>query len=98
VAAPRDFYDLDAVIRNGFDLADKKVIRLFKKKLEEDGGDTNFARYRVNLGRSDAEIKEMRSRIETELFGVLTEKEKRNFGLDKALGRINDAMRFLNSA
>jgi len=70
---------------------------LFKKKLEEDGGDTNLARYRVNLGRSDAEIKEIRSRIETELLGVLTEKEKRNFDLDKALGRINNAMRSVRS-
>ncbi|MHB8279279.1 MAG: nucleotidyl transferase AbiEii/AbiGii toxin family protein [Candidatus Humimicrobiaceae bacterium] len=92
IVAPRDFYDLDFILRNGFDLANKKVMELFKKKIEEDGGDTNLARYRVNLGRSNAEIKDLRSRIQAELFGVLTEKEQHNFNLDKALEHINNVM------
>jgi len=92
IVAPRDFYDLDFILRNGFDLTNKKVIGLFKKKIEEDGGDTDLAKYRVNLGRSDSEIKDMRSRIQAELLGVLTEKEQHNFNLDKALERINNAM------
>jgi predicted nucleotidyltransferase component of viral defense system len=91
IVAPRDFYDLDFILRNGFDLTNKKVIGLFKKKIKEDGGDTNLAKYRVNLGRSNAEINEMRSRIQAELLGVLTEKEQHNFNLDKALERINNA-------
>lgn len=90
--APRDFYDLDFILRNGFDLGDKKVITLFKKKIEEDDGDANLKKYRVNLGRSDAEIKDMRSRIENELFDVLTPGERENFDLDTALERINRAM------
>ncbi|HAZ10303.1 MAG TPA: hypothetical protein DCY56_04270 [Candidatus Omnitrophica bacterium] len=90
--APRDFYDLDFILRNGFDLEDKKVMELFKKKIEEDNGDTDLKKYRVNLGRSDAEIKDMRSRIENELFDVLTPNERENFDLDTALKRINRAM------
>ena len=92
IVAPRDFYDLDFILRNGFNLTNKKVIGLFKKKIEEDGGDTDLAKYRVNLGRPNSEIKDMRSRIQAELLGVLTEKEQHNFNLDKALERINNAM------
>jgi len=90
--APRDFYDIDFILRNGFDLTNKKVVELFKKKIEEDGGDTNLKKYRVNLGRLDTEIKDMRSRIKEELFDVLTPDERKNFDLDTALKRINKAM------
>lgn len=90
--APRDFYELDFILRHGFNLADKKVIKLFKKKIEEDGGDTDLSKYRVNLGRSDEEIQDMHSRIENELFDVLTPGERENFNLDIALKRINKAM------
>ena len=87
--APRDFYDLDFVIRNGFDLTNKDVIKLFKNKLEEDDANTDLGNYRVNLGRPTAEINDMRSRIKEELFEVLTPKERENFNLDTALERIN---------
>ena len=90
--APRDFYDLDFVIRNGFDLTNKDVIKLFKNKLEEDGADTDLGNYRVNLGRPTAEINDMRSRIKEELFEVLTPKERENFNLETALERINKVM------
>ena len=90
--APRDFYDLDFILRHDFNLADKEVVNLFKKKLEEDGADTGLGKYRVNLGRTDAEVKDMRSRIEAELFEVLTPDERKNFDLDTALKRINKAM------
>jgi len=91
--APRDFYDLDFVLRHGFDLANKKVMELFKRKIEEDSGDTDLARYRMNLGRSDTEIKDISSRIKAELFDVLTPEERSNFDLDTALKRINKAMK-----
>ena len=90
--APRDFYDLDFVIRNGFDLTNKDVIKLFKNKLKEDGADTDLGNYQVNLGRPTAEINDMRSRIKEELFEVLTPKERENFNLDTALERINKVM------
>lgn len=90
--APRDFYDIDFILRKGFNLADTEVITLFKKKLEEDGFDVNLEKYRVNLGRSDKEIQEMTSRIKEELFEVLTVDERENFNIDQALKRINEAM------
>src|SRR3989339_1029222 len=90
--APRDFYDLDFLFRNKFNLADKEVISLFKKKIEEDGGDLDLAKYRVNMGLKSTEIDDMRSRIEAELFDVLSPAERENFDLDKALERINKAM------
>lgn len=92
VIAPRDFYDLDFILRHDFNLADKEVVELFKKKVEEDGGDLDLKKYHVNLNRSNAEINDMRSRIERELFDVLTADERENFNLDKALERINKAM------
>ncbi len=90
--APRDFYDLDFILRNNFNLASKDVMDLFKKKIEEEGGDTELRKYRLNMGRTDAEIKDMRLRIKAELFEVLTKKEQQNFDLDNALERINKAM------
>ena len=90
--APRDFYDLDYILRNGFNLANKEVVKLVKKKFEEDKADTDLSKYRVNLGRSDIEIKDMGSRIKEELFEVLTPSERKNFNLDTALERINKMM------
>lgn len=90
--APRDFYDLDFILRNDFDLSNSEVMRLFKKKIEEDGGDLDLKKYRENMGRSSAEIKDMAGRIEVELFDVLTAAERKNFDLDGALLRINKAM------
>lgn len=90
--APRDFYDIDFVLRNGFNLTDHDVLELFKKKLEEDNADTELSKYRLNLGRKDVEIRDMRSRIKEELFEVLTPNERKNFDLDVALSRINKTL------
>lgn len=92
IIAPRDFYDLDFIIRQGFNLSDKEVLKLFVKKIEEDNGDPDPAKYKINLGRSDKEIKDMKSRIENELFDVLTVSEREKFDLDTALKRINKVM------
>ena len=90
--APRDFYDLDFVLRNKFNLASGDVMDLFKKKLAEDKADLDLSKYKSNLGRSESEIAEMKSRIEVELFDVLTVAEREQFDLDQALKRINKAM------
>jgi predicted nucleotidyltransferase component of viral defense system len=87
--ASRDFYDLDFILRQNFDLADRKVLELFRKKLAEDGGDTDLAKYRVNLGRRPEEIQDMSGRIKEELFEVLTVEERKNFDLKTALSRLN---------
>jgi hypothetical protein len=75
-----------------FNLTNQEVMGLFKKKIKEDGGDTDLRKYRVNMGRADMEINDMRGRIEAELFDVLTADERKNFNLDAALVRINKAM------
>jgi len=92
IIAPRDFYDLDFILRHNFNLADKEVLELFKKKIAEDGANTDLSKYHVNLGRMDVEIKDMRSRIKEELFDVLTPDEQEKFKLDTALERINKTM------
>ncbi len=92
IIAPRDFYDLDFILRHNFNLSDKEVMELFKKKIAEDGANTDLSKYRINLGRTDVEIKDMRSRIEEELFDVLTPDEQEKFNLDIALERINKTM------
>ena len=94
--APRDFYDLDFLLRNKFDIANRDVIELFKKKLAEDGADTDLSKYRINLGRSDAEISDMRSRIEAELLDVLTLGEKKAFDLQKTLDALNEVLKDFN--
>jgi hypothetical protein len=79
-------------LRNNFNLASKAVIELFQKKLQENNASPDLSQYKRNLGRSDSEIMDMKSRIKTELFDVLTPEERKIFDLDKALSRINQAM------
>lgn len=87
--APRDFYDLDFILRKDKTLINPEVLELFRKKLAEDDADTNLNKYRLNLGRSNEEINDMDSRIKEELFDVLTVEERINFNLESALQRIN---------
>lgn len=89
IIAPRDFYDIDFILRNDFSLIDREVLGLFQKKLAEDNADIELVKYRINLSRSNREIKEMSSRIQEELFDVLTPDERKNFNLNSALERIN---------
>ena len=49
------------------------------------------------MGRTETEIKDMKGRIEAELFDVLTADERKNFNLDAALARINKAMEVSSS-
>lgn len=92
IIALRDFYDIDFILRNKFDLINDKVIILFKRKLQEDEADTDLDKYKKDLGRSEEEIKDMDSRIEKELFDVLIPEERKNFDLSTALRRINKLM------
>ncbi|HOZ62472.1 MAG TPA: nucleotidyl transferase AbiEii/AbiGii toxin family protein [Smithellaceae bacterium] len=87
--ASRDFYDLGYLLKSGFDFKSKELLSLFKRKLEEDGFSTDLKNYRVNLGRKDKEIKEMKSRLSDELFPVLTIDEQKSFDIDKTLGLLN---------
>jgi predicted nucleotidyltransferase component of viral defense system len=89
VIAARDFYDLDYLLREKFNFMDKEVLELFRKKLEEDGFSSELSKYQVNLGRTDKEIDEMMSRIEDELFPVLTLNEQKSFNMIKTLDELN---------
>lgn len=89
--AARDFYDLGYLLKEKFDFKDKEFLLLFKKKLQEDGFDADLKKYRVNLGRSDKEIEEMKSRVGDELFLVLALDEQKSFDMDKTLDKLNRA-------
>lgn len=88
--AARDFYDLGYLLREGFDFKDREVLRLFRKKLEENGFSSDLERYRMNLGRSSKEIEEMKARVEDELFPVLTMAEQKRFDMQKTLDELNE--------
>ena len=85
-----DFYDLGYLLRAGFNFRDKELWQLFKQKLAEDGFGNALKKYRINMGRSDTEIKEMSSRIEAELLDVLPLEEKKAFNLQKTLETMNE--------
>jgi len=87
--APRDFYDLGYLLRNRFDFESKELLLLFKRKLSEDNFPADLRKYRLNLGRSDKEINEMKSRLPDELFSVLTLEAQKEFDIDKILDSLN---------
>jgi predicted nucleotidyltransferase component of viral defense system len=89
VIAGRDFYDLKYLLREKFNFKDKELLSLFKKKLEEDKFSSDLKKYRVNLGRTNKEIEEMKARVEDELFPVLTLDEQKKFGMQKTLDELN---------
>lgn len=94
--APRDFYDLGYLIRINFDFRDKTLLQLFKKKLKEDGFDNNIKKYRINIGRPEKEINDMKLRIEAELLDVLTIEEKNTFNLQETLDALNKVFKDLD--
>ncbi|MDP8299294.1 MAG: nucleotidyl transferase AbiEii/AbiGii toxin family protein [Candidatus Tantalella remota] len=87
--AGRDFYDLDYLLKKGFDFLNKELLSLFKKKLEEDNFDSDLKKYKVNLGRTEKEIEEMALRTTAELFPVLTIEEQKTFDIKKTLDKLN---------
>lgn len=93
--APRDFYDLDFLIRSGFNFQDEELWKLFKIKLSEVGYETNLSKYRVNLGHTEEKVAEMHSRISVELLDVLLPEEKSIFDLDKTLKLLNGIIKYM---
>lgn len=79
----------EKVSKEKFDFKDRELFSLFKKKLEEDGFDADLKKYRINLGRSDKEIQEMKARVEDKLFPVLTVEEQKSFDMQKTLDELN---------
>ena len=91
--APRDFYDLGFLLKAGFNFKDKELWQLFKRKLAEDGFETDLKKYRINFSRSEKEIEDMNSRIEGELIDILTLEEKKTFNLQKTLDSFNEVLK-----
>jgi len=73
----------------GFDFNNGALWKLFQKKLAEKGLDPDLAIYTKNIGRSESEILDMESRIEKELYDVLTGQEQLNFNLGQVLEGIS---------
>ena len=93
IIAGKDFYDLGYLLNEGFNFRDKELLALFRRKLEEDNFSSELKRYRINLGRSNKEIEDMKERIEDELFSVLTIDKQKSFDIQKTLDGLNDALK-----
>ena len=91
--APRDFYDINFLIKAGFNFQDEELWQLFKSKLSEDGFEPDLKKYRINMGRSKEEIEEMRTKIEAELLDVLTPDHRSEFDLNESLQLITDTFK-----
>jgi predicted nucleotidyltransferase component of viral defense system len=87
--AGRDFYDLGFLLKERFDFKDKELLSVFRQKLEEDGFSAEMSKYRADLGRSHAEIVEMKARAKDELFPVLTLGEQKSFDMQDVLDKLN---------
>ena len=80
---------MDYLLKAGFDFKNKELLSLFKKKLEEDGFSSDLIKYRVNLGHSQQEIDEMKSRVKNELFPVLSIQKQKAFDIQRTLNVLN---------
>ncbi len=89
IIAPRDFFDLGYLFEKKINIFDKDILNLFKIKLEEDNFNTDLNKYKNNLGRTDMEIDDMRSRIQAELLEVLPVTERKKFDINNVLDNIN---------
>lgn len=91
--ASRDFYDLGYLIKSGFDFKDEEFLKLFQSKLKEEGFSTDLKDFRYNLGRTEKEINDMRSRLKDELFPLLPFKERTSFNIQNVLDYFNKILK-----
>lgn len=89
VIAPRDFFDLSFFIKRGFDFGSDDFLELVEKKFGEDGYEGKAASYYRNLSRSEIEINSMISRLEKELYPVVTKESAAEFNIDIVLAYFN---------
>ena len=82
--AVRDYYDLWHIAEFGFDFYNDKFIRLFKRKVTDEGytGD-----YRKDFGLSADKLSLLRRQVDTDLMPVIRAGE--SFDLDKVFERFN---------
>ncbi|MCK4322558.1 nucleotidyl transferase AbiEii/AbiGii toxin family protein [candidate division WOR-3 bacterium] len=86
--AIRDFYDLWHISGKGFDFHDKKFIKLFKKKLEEEQYEGDYSK---NFGFDKNVIIQLKRQIETDLIPVIPLGEK--FDINKVFMRFNKILK-----
>lgn len=86
----RDYYDLWHIAEFGFDFHNDKFIKLFKRKVIDEGytGD-----YRKNFGLSPDKLSSLRRQVDTDLIPVIRSGEI--FDLDSVLERFNVIMKNL---
>ena len=88
--AIRDYYDLWHIAEFGFDFYNDKFIRLFKRKVTDEGytGD-----YRKVFGLSADKLSLLRRQVDTDLMPVIRAGE--SFDLDKVFERFNPILQKL---
>ena len=86
--AIRDFYDLWHIAEFGFDFHSDKFIKLFKRKVTDEGyaGD-----YKIDFGLSADKLALLRRQVDTDLIPVIRADE--SFDLDQVLKRFNVILR-----
>ncbi len=67
-AAIRDYYDLWHIAESGFDFYQDKFIKLFKRKLSDEGRDID---YRKDFGLSADKLSILRRQVDTDLMPVI---------------------------
>ena len=88
--AIRDYYDLWHIAESGFDFYQDKFVKLFKRKLSDEGHQMD---YRKNFGLSDAQLSLLRGQVETHLNEVVRVDEQ--FDLDGVLEKFNTILKDL---
>jgi predicted nucleotidyltransferase component of viral defense system len=88
--AIRDYYDLWHIAESGFDFYDKKFIKLFKRKVTDEGytGD-----YKKDFGLGADKLSFLRKQIDDLLMPVIRSGE--TFDLDRVLERFNIIIPYL---
>ena len=82
--AIRDYYDLWHIAESGFNFYQDKFIKLFRRKLSDEGHDID---YKKDFGLSAAKLSILRRQVDTDLMPVIRADEK--FDLEKVLERFN---------
>ena len=82
--AIRDFYDLWHIAEFGFDFHNVKFIKLFKRKLADEG---HISDYKKNFGLSADKLALLHRQVDTDLIPVIRADE--SFDLDEVLKRFN---------
>lgn len=86
-AAIRDYYDLWHIAENGFDFFNASFIRIFKRKLSDEGYQGDFRR---NCGLNEDQLAGLRNQVDLHLLPVIRAGEQ--FDLQKTLKRFNQIL------